>query len=92
MWLVFVLSWLSHWCRSVHCTMIVRCDVVYLQVPTHYANSQLEVDPRPVPVLAAAEQREEQPQEQRQEQRQEQPEGLEVDVEVEVDWEVPKVP
>ena len=85
MWLVFVLSWLSHWSRCVHCSMLVQCDVVYLQVPIHYANFQLEVDPRPVPVPAAAEQREEQRHEQRQEQ-------LEVDVEVEVDWEVPEVP
>ena len=84
MWLVFVLSWLSHWCRCVHCPMLVQCDVVYLQVPIHYANFQLEVDPRPVPVPAAAEQR--------QEQRQEQQEGWEVDVEVEADWEVPEVP
>ena len=88
MWLVFVLSWLSHWCCCVHCSMLAQCDVVYLQVPIHYANFQLEVDPRPVPVPAAAEQREEQ----RQEQWQEQQEGLEVDVEVEVDWEVPEVP
>ena len=22
-WLVFVLSWLSHWCRCVHCSMLV---------------------------------------------------------------------
>ena len=92
MWLVFVLSWLSHWCRCVHCSMLVQCDFVYLQAPIHYANFQLEVDPRPVPVPAAAEQREEQWQEQRQEQRQEQQEGLEVDVEVEVDWAVPEVP
>ena len=72
--------------------MLLQCDVVYLQVPIHYANFQLEVDPRPLPVPAAAEQREEQRQEQREEQRQEQQEGLEVDVEVEVDWEVPEVP
>ena len=73
MWLVFVLSWLLHWCRFVHCSMLVheslQCDVVYLQVPSHYANFQLEVDPRPVPVPAAAEQLEAQRQEQRQEQR-----------------------
>ena len=94
MWLVCVVSWLSHWCRCVHCSMLVQCDVVYfwLQFPIHYANFQMEVDPRPVPVPAAAEQREEQRQEQRQEQQQEQQEGLEVDVEVEVDWEVPEVP
>ena len=92
MWLVFVLSWLSHWCRCVHCSMLVQCDLVCLQVPIHYANFQLEVDPRPVPVPAAAESREEQRQERRQEQRQEQQEGLEVDVEVEVDGEVPEVP
>ena len=90
MWLVFVLSWLSHWCHCVHCSMLVQCDVVYLQVPIHYANFQLEVDPRPVPVPAAAEQREEQPQEQRQEEEEE--EGLEAQVEVDVDWEVPEVP
>ena len=68
--------------------MLVQCDLAYLQVPIHYANFQLEVDPRPVPVPAGAEQLEEQPQEQRQEQQ----EGLEVDVDVEVDWEVPEVP
>ena len=87
-WLVFVLSWLSHWCRCVHCSMLVQCDLAYLQVPIHYANFQLEADPRPVPVPAGAEQLEGQPQEQRQEQQ----EGLEVDVDVEVDWEVPEVP
>ena len=91
-WLVFVLSWLSHWCRCVHCSMLVQCVLAYLQVPIHYANFQLEVDPRPVPVPAGAEQLEGQPQEQRQEQRQEQQEGLEVDVDVVVDWEVPEVP
>ena len=42
--LVFVLSWLSHRCRCVHCSMLVQCDVVYLQVPIHYAKFQLEVD------------------------------------------------
>ena len=68
--------------------MLVQCDVVYLQAPIHYANFQLEVDPRPVPVPAAAEQREEQ----REDQREEQQEGLEATVEVEVDWEVPEVP
>ena len=92
MWLVFVLSWLSHWCRCVHYSMLVQCDVVYLQAAIHYANFQLEVDPRPVPVPAAAEQRQEQWQEERQEQRQKQQEGLEVDVEVEVHWKVPEVP
>ena len=92
MWLVFVLSWLPHWCRCVHCSMLVQCDVVYMHAPIHYANFQLEVDPHPVPVPAAAEQREEQRQEQRQEHWQEQQEGLEVDVEVEVNWEVPEVP
>ena len=64
-WLVFVLSWLSHWCRCVHCSMLVQCDLAYLQVPIHSANFQLEVDPRPVPVPAAAEHLEGQPQEQR---------------------------
>ena len=92
MWLVFVLSWLSQWCRCVHCFMLVQSVVAYLQVPIHYANFQLEVDPRPVPVPAGAEEVEGQPQEQRQEQRQEQQEGLEVDVDVVVDWEVPEVP
>ena len=82
MWLVFVSSWLSHWCRCVHCSMLVQCDLAYLQVPIHYANFQLEVDPRPMPVPAAAEQLEGQPQEQRQAQE----EGLDVDVDVEVDW------
>ena len=87
-WLVFVLSWLSHCCPCVHCSVLVQCDLAYLQVPIHYANFQLEVDPRPVPVPAGAEQLEGQPQEQRQEQQ----EGVEVDVDVEVDWEVPEVP
>ena len=68
--------------------MLVQCDPAYLQVPIHYANFQLEVDPRLVPVPAGAEQLEGQPQEQRQEQH----EGLEVDVDVEVDWEFPEVP
>ena len=72
--------------------MLVQCVVAYLQVPIHYANFQLEGDPRPVPVPAGAEEVEGQPQEERQEQRQEQQEGLEVDVDVVVDWEVPEVP
>ena len=32
--LVFVLSWLSHWCRCVHCSMLVQCVLAYLQVPS----------------------------------------------------------
>ena len=72
--------------------MLVQCVVAHLQVPIHYANFQLEVDPRPVPVPAGAEEVEGQPEEQRQEQRQEQQEGLEVDVDVVVDREVPEVP
>ena len=66
--LVFVLSWLSlsHSCRCVHCSMLVQYDLAYFQVLIHYANFQLEVDPRPVPVPAAAEQLDGQPQEQRQ--------------------------
>ena len=78
------------------CALFYACVVAHLQVPIHYANFQLEVDPRPVPVPAGAEGVEGQPQEQRQErrqeQRQEQQEGVEVDVDVEVDWEVPEVP
>ena len=74
------------------CALFYACVVAHLQVPIHYANFQLEVDPRPVPVPAGAEEVEGQPQEQRQEQRQEQQEGVEVDVDVEVDWEVPEVP
>ena len=92
MWLVFVLSWLLQWCRSVHCFMLVQCVVAHLQVLIHYANFQLEVDPRPVPVPAGAEKVEGQPREQRQEQRQEQQEGLEVNVDMVVDREVPEVP
>ena len=78
--------------------LFYACVVAHLQVPIHYANFQLEVDPRPVPVPAGAEevegqeQRQEQRHEQRQEQRQEQQEGLEVDVDVVVDWDVPAVP
>ena len=80
------------------CALFYACVVAHLQVPIHYANFQLEVDPRPVPVPAGAEegqpqeQRQEQREEQRQEQRQEQQEGLEVDVDVVVDWDVPAVP
>ena len=74
------------------CALFYACVVAHLQVPIHYANFQLEVDPRPVPVPAGAEEVEGQPQEQRQEQRQEQQEGLVVDVDVVVDWEVPAVP
>ena len=80
------------------CALFYACVVAHSQVPIHYANFQLEVDPRPVPVPAGAEegqpqeQRQEQREEQRQEQRQEQQEGLEVDVDVVVDWDVPAVP
>ena len=76
------------------CALFYACVVAHLQVPIHYANFQLEVDPRPVPVPAGAEEGhpQEQRQEQRQEQWQEQQEGLEVDVDVVVDWEVPEVP
>ena len=45
------------------CALFYACVVAHLQVPIHYANFQLEVDPRPVPVPAGAE--EGQPQEQR---------------------------
>ena len=53
----------EHWCRCVHCSMLVQCDLAYLHLPIHYANFQLEVDPRPVPV---PEQLEGKPQEQQQ--------------------------
>ena len=37
------------------CALFYACVVAHLQVPIHYANFQLEVDPRPVPVPAGAE-------------------------------------
>ena len=37
------------------CALFYACGVAHLQVPVHYANFQLEVDPRPVPVPAGAE-------------------------------------
>ena len=49
------------------CALFYACVVAHLQVPIHYANFQMEVDPRPVPVPAGAEEVEGQPQEQRQE-------------------------